>query len=108
MTRWIAYDEEGTVAAAARTKTAVGFQRGEALGAAVESRGPAVVILPSDDRNHLTLLRIRPVARARAEETPVIEASGILGLTDRVVLHEEPEDTKVNWWSRIAGRRRKA
>jgi hypothetical protein len=107
---WIVFDEEGAVAAAARTKSAVAFQRGEALESAIANGDQAIVIMPSDEPGRLMLLKVRHSgsdtrghSAAPTGKAMDFEATGILGLSDHVVI-EEPQSKK-RWWERISGKK---
>ncbi len=100
MTRWIAFDEEGTAAVALQTRAAVTFQRGCAFISALANGRNGIVILPTGQTGQVTLLRLRPNLPTAAE-TPV-EPAGFLGLTNRAIIELEPEPTR-KWWQRILG-----
>jgi len=99
MPKWIAFDEDGTGAAAAQTKSAVVFLHGDALDSAIACDGPAVVILP-DQRNQLALLNLRRNSPNLSDEPAEFEATGFLGLTDRVLINEERKQ-RCSWWKRF-------
>jgi hypothetical protein len=100
MTRWIAFDEESTAAAAAHTKVAVAFQQGDALRSAVASNRNGIVILPTDRDDQFTLLRLRRSIPKLEEEPVTYEPTGVLGLTDRVRIEEQSQPPR-KWWQRI-------
>lgn len=100
MARWIAFDEESTAAAALRTKAAVTFQPGDALRSALSNGQHGIVIMPTDEAGQLTLLRLRPNVPMPAEVPAAREPTGFLGLSDRLIVEQEPEPSR-KWWQRI-------
>jgi hypothetical protein len=115
MARWIAFDEESTAVAAARTGKAISFQRGDALESALASSRPAIVILPGASADDVLVVEVRrntaaatsrsaqpeehsqPVASA---EPAGYEPAGFLGLADRPVFDREIAPKK-KWWKRL-------
>jgi hypothetical protein len=98
MSRWIAFDEESTAAAACRTRMAVSFQRGDAMAFALSSGKPAIVVLPGARAGEVLLLSITRNVQPRSEPV-AYEASGFLGLSDAPVYEEAPP--KKRWWQKI-------
>lgn len=111
MVRWIAFDEESTAVAAARTGMAVSFQRGDALESALASSRPATVLLPGSSAEDVLVLQIRRTAsaiRKAAAKSPTAcsseplsyEPAGFLGLADRPVFDTDTAPKK-KWWKRL-------
>lgn len=105
MSQWLAFDEEAAACAAIHTNSPVVFQGGDALSAAVASSRDAVIMLASDHHGQVTLLSIRHLTPTPRKPI-ALEATGILGLTDAVVLNEEQEPRqKEHWWKKLAGKK---
>jgi len=101
MTRWIAFDEESTAATADRTQTAVLFQRGNALVAALSSRNSALILLPGGTPDEALLLAVHRTPASTTGISPVrFEPAGFLGLHDEPVYADEPAPKK-KWWQRL-------
>ncbi len=99
MPRWIAFDPVSAAAIGAVLQAPPELHRDDALGSALASTKPAVLLAPSDltgraliaDIRWTTMDDLRPVA---------YEITGFLGLVDQPIYEEEPAQPK-KWWQKI-------
>ncbi len=84
-----------------RANRATTFLFSTALGRVISSRKPAVVLIRARD-NRVAILTLSPGRSQSETQSQRFEASGVLGLSDRVAENIE-EKEKRSWWKKLLG-----
>ena len=105
MPRWIAFDPDSAAELARQFGVGnVELRQNGLFAAAFTAESPTVMLLPAEQPGRVMLVRVtpkgkqnaQPAARtgcpeAAAEDAPEFVPSGLLGLSDELVFHHQPE-----------------